>query len=241
MIIWNAIKWALGQLWEKVNVVETYRELVELGKKYGIRFFIAAFVWEIIEDVVFPLIAWQMGAWQLAPLFWIFHFEPIVYPAFFWGFKQWDIWRGYESPYPDRPAQSSYMRTTLKVAVYEAAIFFSVLGAFHVLGLSLGLATAFILLMGFFNFIHERIWHDSNYGIIIETDMVEPKRNLAKTFTFRLVSVVILGTALYALVKPFPWAVFIAFESTLTVVYLGLETMWSQSAYGIGDVPETET
>lgn len=75
------ISWLLKEAWEKINIVATWRTIKALGKKYGKRFFWAALIWEIIEDVVFPFISWKMGVPELIPVFLILHFEPIVYPA----------------------------------------------------------------------------------------------------------------------------------------------------------------
>ena len=169
---------------------------------------------------------------ELIPLFLIFHFEPIVYPVFFFGFKTWDRFMGREPWDPDRSATSSMRRTTMKVSAYQASILFGVVGLFVILNQPVVYAVLLILLMGVFNFVHERIWCDQNYGIT-EDDMVEPKRVIAKSLTYRLVGVLMTGGLLHALMDPFPWAWFIACQSTLHVIYLSLEFMWSGSAYGI--------
>ncbi len=77
----KVFRWVAGEVWEKINLPGAYRELKKLGAKYGRRFFWAAVVWEIIEDLIFPLLSWWFGVPELIPLFLIFHFEPIAYPG----------------------------------------------------------------------------------------------------------------------------------------------------------------
>lgn len=116
------IKWIINVIWDKVNFPKVYREIKALGKKHGKRFFWAALIWEFIEDVVFPFIAWKAGVPALIPIFLVLHFEPIVYPAFFWGFRMWDRAHGKEPWEPDRSAQSAYWRSVTKVAIFQFAV-----------------------------------------------------------------------------------------------------------------------
>src|SRR5271154_5174390 len=97
------LRWILKEVWEKINFPKVYRGIKELGKKHGRRFFWAAIIWEMIEDIVFPFIAWLCGVPELIPVFLVLHFEPIVYPVFFWAFRTWDRLHGRE---PWEPARS---------------------------------------------------------------------------------------------------------------------------------------
>jgi len=120
--ITKAIRWAAGEVWEKVNVVGTWRTLKAAGQKYGRRFLVAAVIWEIIEDVVFPVLSWWFGVPELIPIFLIFHFEVITWPIFFWAFRTYDRIRGREAWEPERPAMSSHWRSAVKVGVYLMAM-----------------------------------------------------------------------------------------------------------------------
>lgn len=234
-VIWKAIRWALGEAWEKINVVGTYRELRELGKKHGKRFFVVAVLWELIEDVLFPFLSWLAGVPELIPLFLVLHFEPIVYPAFFWGFRMWDRYKGREPWEPDRSAMSSYWRSALKVLVYKLAA----AGWFAAILLSQGvspwLLTAYVGLMAAFGFIHERVWHDVNFGIRPD-DTVEMKRVAAKTLTYRLVSLMTLFPILKATLGTVPWTALLACQAVGLVVYAVLETIWAKSPWGVSFV-----
>lgn len=231
--IWKLLKWALGEAWEKINIFETWRELKELGKKYGVRFFIAALIWEIIEDGVFPLLSWWAGVPQLIPLFLIFHFEPVVYPVFFWGFRTWDRFRGEEPWEPDRIAYSSHWRSFVKVTNYRLLAAAPVILLLLFLNINLWYAMAYTLIMGVFSFVHERTWHDSNYGIEVDTDQVEPRRNLAKAATYRMVSLLMVGTFLHALLGTVPWVALLTYQVVMFGIYLASEFIWSQISFGI--------
>lgn len=238
--IWKAIRWALGEVWEKINVVAAYRELVKLGKKHGRRFFWAALVWELIEDGLFPLLSWWAGVPELIPLFLIFHFEPIAYPAIFWGFRMYDRARGREPWEPDRSVQSSYWRSVGKVVVYKLAItgwFVAILLHFN---LSPKALAAYVGLMTLFGFIHERIWHDTNFGIR-QDDTVQFKRTLAKATTYRLVSSMMMYTLLKALLGHEPWVPLLSCQALGFVIYLSLESIWSKSGWGVLPVREATT
>lgn len=236
--LWKAVRWVLGEVWEKVNLPAAYRELKRLGKKHGKRFFWAALIWELIEDGVFPLLSWWAGVPELIPLFLILHFEPVAYPAIFWGFRMYDRARGREPWEPDRTAHSCYWRSVAKVVVYKLAI----TGWFAAILLSLGLSPVVIAvyagLMALFGFIHERVWHDSNFGIR-EDDTVAFKRTLAKTTTYRIVSVMIMYPLLKVLFEGSPWTPLIACQALGFVLYLALESIWARSVWGTAPtVPE---
>lgn len=233
------LKWMAHEAWEKINVVNTWREIKELGRKHGKRMFWVALIWECIEDGLFPLLAWWFGVPALIPLFLIFHFEPIAYPAIFWGLRMWDRSRGRVPWGPPRPVQSSYWRTgtkmlTLQIAVsgWLAVLLFVTLGGFHALfPFYLGLMTVFC-------FIHERVWHDSNYGIQTN-DQVDLKRTLAKAATYRVVSALVFYSALSAMIEPMPWGLYLAYQGVELVVYLLLELVWSRSTLGLAANRET--
>lgn len=231
------LRWIAGEVWEKINLPGAYRELKKLGKKHGKRFFWAALGWELIEDVVFPLISWAMGVPELIPLFLVLHFEPIVYPVFFWGFRMYDRAKGREPWEPDRSAQSSYWRSAGKVVVYKLAIVGWFLSIFLRLGLSTWALVAYVGLMAAFGFVHERIWHDSNYGIRLD-DTVNAKRVVAKALTYRLVSTMILCPLLRASFSSVPWRALLACQWVGLVLYLVLEAVWSRSGWGIAPTPQ---
>lgn len=221
------IKWILHEAWEKINLAHAYRQLKELGKKHGRRFFWVALGWEIVEDVVLPFISWKMGAPGLIPVFLILHFEPIVYPIFFWGFKMWDRAHGREPWDPDRPVHSAYWRSVIKVAVFQVAV--------------LGWVSHFInwkpliaygVLTSLFGFVHERIWHDTNYGIL-DTDQVQYRRGFAKTGTYLLMTAFTLFPLMSATgTSPIVWPMVAAMLIT-GVMYSTLETVWAKSKWGV--------
>lgn len=226
------IRWVLGEVWEKINLPAVYRELKALGKKHGKRFFWAALIWELIEDGVFPLLSWFFGVPELIPLFLILHFEPIAYPAIFWGFRMYDRARGREPWDPDRSAHSSYWRSIFKVVIYMTAVAGWFTAIFIGLGLPWKVLVVYAGLMMMFGFVHERIWHDSNYGIL-EDDTVAWKRNLSKALTFRVVSVMILYPLFKASLGYVPWGVLFACQGLGLFLYLFLETLWSKSHWGV--------
>lgn len=233
--IWSAIRWVFHEAWEKINVVGTYRELKELGKKHGRRFFIAAVVWELIEDVVFPFISWLLGVPELIPLFLVLHFEPIAYPAIFWGFRMWDRYKGREPWEPDRSAMSAYWRSALKVGVYNLAATGWFVTIFLAAGISPWILAAYVGVMSAFGFIHERIWHDNNFGIRPD-DTVEMKRVAGKALTYRIVSLMTLYPLLKATQGDVPWTVLLICQAAGLVVYGVLETIWAKSPWGVSFV-----
>ena len=234
----QAIQWAAGEAWEKVDLRGKWEEIKETGQTWGPRFIVVAVIWEIIEDGVFPFLSWYFGMAWLIPIFLIWHFEPVVYPIFFWMFRTYDRSIGVTPWEADRPAYSSHWRTALKVGVYRVVS----LGALYVLltsyALNPWLLTGYVLLMTFFNFAHERIWHDSNFGITVETDEVMFRRVLAKTFTYRIVSMMFLTGVFVASLPTIPWTALLLYQGFSGLCYMGLETAWARSTLGITGIPE---
>ncbi len=220
------MSWLLKAAWEKINLANTWRELKALGEKYGRRFFIVAVLWEVIEDVVFPYLSWRMGVPELIPLFLILHFEPIVYPAFFWGFRTWDRIQGKEPWDPDRPAHSHHWRSVVKVAVFQLTVTGWLLQV-----LSVKLVLGFIILTSLFGFVHERIWNDTNYGILPD-DTVQTKRVLAKTCTYLIVCLFVFFPLLRVSALPIGKTL-LAAQAITGFMYLILETVWSKSVWGV--------
>ena len=220
------LRWILKEIWEKINLPQVYRGLKALGKKHGRRFFWAALIWEIIEDVVFPFISWLCGVPELIPVFLILHFEPIVYPIFFWGFKMWDRAHGRDVG-PDRPVQSAYWRSIVKGLTFQLAIMGWL--SHFVPWKSL---IVFAILMSLFGFVHERIWHDVNYGIQSD-DNVRIKRPAAKTVTYLLVSTITLYPLLRVAGASPIWRLLLIAQSITGFLYLVLETVWAKSRWGV--------
>lgn len=221
------LRWLLHEAWEKINVVATWREIKALGKKYGKRFFWAALIWECIEDLVFPFIAWRMGLPELIPVFLVMHFEPVVYPAFFWGFRTWDRIQGKEPWNPPRGAHSQHWRSVLKGLTFQLSIT-GWLG--HII--SWKALIAYTLLQSFFGFIHERVWHDSNYGIL-DNDLVQYRRGVAKTATYLLLSTFVLFPLLRVTGAHPIWIPLLEGQLVTGALYLILETVWAKSLWGI--------
>ena len=220
-------RWILHQLWEKINVKAAYRELVALGKKHGKRFFWVALIWELIEDLVFPFLSWLFGVPGLIPVFLILHFEPIVYPVFFWGFKTWDRMHGREPWNPDRPVYSHHWRSVIKVAVFQLC---SLGWLSHVIACKP--LAIYAGLISLFSFVHERIWHDANWGILPD-DSVTYKRTGAKVATYLLVSTMVVSPLLKVFaVVPF-WGTLLMAQGITAVLYFILERIWAKSLWGI--------
>ena len=226
-------KWAAGEAREKLDLVEKWNEIVETGKDWGLRFVIFAVVWEIIEDGVFPVLAWYFGAPWLIPVFLIWHFEPVVYPIAFWCFRTYDRIKGRTPWEADRPGYSSHKRTVIKVLAYRAVSVGGLAALLLYLDLSLWLLSAYVVLMTVFNFVHERIWHDSNFGIT-DDDEVLPQRVLMKALSYRTVSMMLMGGALASL-NPMPWGSLLTYQVVMLLAYLSLETAWSTSTLGISE------
>ena len=230
--VWKALQWAASEAYEKINVAATWREIKGMGAKYGRRFVVAAVLWECVEDIVLPLLSWYLGAPQLIPLFLIFHFEPVVYPVLLWAFKTWDRYKGRAPWEPDRSAQSTNWRSMLKVLSYRLSSLGCFWVALHSLGLNLWIMTFYALMMAAFGFVHERIWHDSNYGIE-QDDHVDHKRVVLKTLTYRGVSTLIMTTALYGMLGHIPWVAVWTYQGAMLCIQGWLEHFWSHNTYGI--------
>lgn len=231
----NAVKWVGNEAWEKINIVGTWHELKELGLKHGKRFFCVALVWELVEDVLFPYISWKMGVPELIPFFLIMHFEPLVYPAFFWFFRMYDRSRGLEPWEPDRQAQSSYWRSAGKVAMYNLASAGWLAAILMSLQRSPKIIAVYVALMIAFGFIHERIWHDSNFGIN-DADVVHVKRTISKTLTYSIVSTTILGSLLRVSFGTISWHVLFVCQVISLMLYMTFEGIWSRSSWGLAPV-----
>lgn len=235
----KAFRWAAGEAWEKINIAAKWREIKEEGKKHGLRFVIFAVLWECIEDGLFPYLAIKNGMPALAPFFLIMHFEPLVYPAFFWACRMYDRSQGKIPWEPDRSVQSSNRRSAGKVGIYQMASS----GWIAILMLAFGLAARnvanltaiYVALMLPFGFIHERIWHDSNFGID-ENDVVAFKRVAAKTFTYCCVSTTILASLFKVIFSSMQWHTVVTVQLVAMTVYLVLETIWSKSVWGLARV-----
>lgn len=224
-------RWILNQVWEKINLAHAYHELKELGKKHGKRFFIAAILWEAVEDLAFPFFSWLFGVPELIPVFLVLHFEPIVYPAFFWLFRTWDRAHGKEPWEPDRSAQSTHWRSVIKVTVFQAV--------------SLGWLSHFIPwkpllayagLIGAFSFIHERIWHDNNWGILPD-DSVQVKRTAAKVGTYLLIGTFVLFPLLRITSPANMWSLLLTAQSIIAVLYFVMELVWARCLWGVMPTP----
>ena len=231
----DMLRWLLKEAWEKINIRATYQSIKTLGKKHGKRFFWAAIIWECIEDIVFPFLSWRMGMPELIPVFLVLHFEPIVYPAFFWGFRTWDRYQGREPWEPDRGAQSSHWRSVVKVTVYQL----TVMGWLsHVIGWKPLVIQA--ALTSLFGFIHERIWHDANYGIRAD-DTVQVRRTFGKTGTYLLISTITLGSLLRVYKIPHLWVTLGIAQGIAGILYIVLETVWASSKWGVQSTHSSET
>lgn len=242
-MISRMLRWVWAEAQEKLNVLATLREIRALGKRYGRRFLVMAVLWEFIEDVVFPFIAWKAGMPELIPVFLVLHFEPVVYPVAIWAFKTYDRVRGLEPWEPNRSAMSSHWRTVVKVMVDQVVS----ITAFSLLlvhaGLSLWLLSTYTMGMALFSFAHERIWHDSNYGIT-EDDQVEPKRIFFKALTYRGVSCLVMGMIFYGFLHQVPWGIFAAYQGAMLNTYIIMEGLWARTTWGIQPVafnPQTGT
>jgi hypothetical protein len=225
------LRWLLKEVWEKINFPQVYRDIKALGKKHGKRFFWAALIWEVIEDVVFPFISWLCGVPELIPVFLVLHFEPIVYPVFFWGFRMWDRAHGKEPWEPDRRAQSAYWRSVVKVLTFQLAVtgwLFQVITWKPLI--------VFAVLTGLFDFVHERIWHDTNFGIATD-DTVQFKRILGKTGTYLLFSIMTLYPLLKVSGLSPIWKPLLVAQVIAGSMYLVLESVWSKSVWGVSPTP----
>jgi len=225
------LRWLINEAYEKINLPGTWRTLKDLGKKHGTRFFVAALLWEIVEDVVFPFFSWLFGVPELIPLFLVLHFEPVVYPAFFWGFRMWDRMKGREPWEPDRSAQSAYWRSILKVVAFQITV-----SGWLTHTLAWKSLAFFVGLTSCFGFVHERIWHDTNYGILPD-DSVQFKRTAGKTGTYLLVSLMVLFPLLRVAGASPIWKPLFITLGIAGFLYGLLEAVWAKSAWGVTRVP----
>jgi hypothetical protein len=199
---------------------------------------VAAVLWELVEDVVFPFLSWWAGAPWLIPVFLVMHFEPVVYPIFFFAFKTWDRVQGREPWEPDRLGQSTYWRAGLQVLSYRVpafALFYVLLAHLGISGWVLG---AYTVGMSLFGFVHDRIWHDSNFGIDVPTDAVLPKRVVAKAVSYRAVSVLVMAGVLFGLVGHVPPEMW-TYQISALILSLAVGGWWAQSPVGIRPVTST--
>ncbi len=229
----RAVAWVVTKAWEKLDIVATWRALRDLGREHGLRFLVAAAIWEFLfEDFLFPLIAWRLGHPGLIPVLLLLHFEPVVYPVFFFGFRTWDRLRGRVPWEPDRRAASTYTRTAVKALsyrVFASILFLTVLGD---AGLDPRFLPFYAVGMTGFSFAHERIWHDSNFGIDVDADVVHSKRLFAQVLTYRAVSTAVMVSLFLAVLGQVPVAV-MNYEVGATFGALGLAMFWGNSSFGI--------
>ena len=194
-----------------------------------------------------------MAGWvpELIPILLIFHFEVIAYPVAFCVFKEWDRIRGVTTMYPEgRHSWSTLSRSLAKVSIYMLAasgwafiymgqsptlidsIFSSsIFSGFVFAGL------VFLFLMFTLGFVHERMWHDSNYGLR-ENDTVEFKRCLVKTGTFTGLGTLTMFSALHITGLAMAPLLFIVYHIVAAILYLGLEAVWSRSSLGVKHLKE---
>lgn len=228
-------QWLAAEAREKLDLAATWREIRSLGHKYGRRFVVAAILWELVEDVLFPYLSWRAGHPWLIPVFLVLHFEPVVYPIFLFVFRTWDRLRGREPWEPDRFGQSTFWRAGLQVLTYRVPallMFFLLLSHLNV---STGLLAAYTVGMSVFGFVHDRIWHDSNFGIHVTTDTVQLKRVVAKTLTYRLVSVLIMASLFFGLLGAVPLEMW-GYQTGACLLHFVLNLSWSRSSVGIEPV-----
>jgi hypothetical protein len=231
LAIFAALRWLAAEAWEKINIVGTVRAINGLRKKYGVRFMVAAVIWELVEDVLFPYLSYRAGHPELIPVWLVVHFEPVVYPVFFWAFRTYDRWRGREVPAPERPVVSSNLRSMSKVASHQlvsVALFWLLLARGAP---TFTLLAVYTVAMTFFKFVHERIWHDSSWGIL-EDDSVQWRRVVAKVCTYRLVSISVMVMMFRALEGSVPSNVLL-YQLYAFGISFGIEAWWKQSTWGL--------
>lgn len=236
--LWKAILWLVGEARERFDVRGTIRELRELGRRYGRRFLVAAAVWEFIESIVLPAIALYYRQPVLAAMFVIFHAEPVVYPVLFFAFRTYDRLRGRLPWEPDRSAMSASYRSGAKVTLYRAGTVVLYLGLFSWAPLGQVVLAVYTVLMLLFHYVHERLWHDTSYGIT-EDDRVRPARVLLKAVTYRVVSLLVMTGAFKAMLPTVPWGMLGLYQGAAMALYLGLEALWARTAWGVRPVYRT--
>lgn len=222
---------------ERLDVRGTVREIRGLGRKYGLRFMVAAAVWEVIESLVIPGIMLRYHQPALALFFVLFHFEPVVYPVLFYAFRSYDRVRGRIPWEPDRGMMSSSKRTAAKVTLYRmvsVAVFWALLRVFD---LNQWALLGYSALMSMFYYVHERLWHDLGWGITAD-DQVTEKRVIAKVLTYRAVSVLVMGGAIWAVLpRGVPRRELVvlvaAYQASMLTFHVALEAVWAKSSWGI--------
>lgn len=228
----TALLWLAGEVWERVNIVGTARGLTKLAREQGLRFAIAAGIWEFIESIVIPGYCLMHHQPVLAALFVVFHLEPIVWPLIIYGFRTWDRLLGRIPWEPDRTAMSSSFRSGAKVTLYRLAsalLFFAVMAQAK---MPQAMLAAYTLLMTLFGYVHERLWHDFGWGIT-EDDQIETRRIAVKTLTYRAVSAALMLGVLKGVLGTVPWVVVAYYQMLALLLYAGLEAMWARSSWGI--------
>jgi hypothetical protein len=227
--------WLYNEAKEKLDFYGKWQEIKQLGIKHGKRFAFIAITWELIEDVLFPFLSWKFGHPELIPVFLILHFEPIAYPVFFFLFKTYDRMLGREPWEPDRSYYSTAYRSVAKVAIYRmiSLLMFGLI--LWGTGISFWVLTVYSLLMSLFGFIHEKIWHDSNFGITND-DTVLTKRCIFKSLTYRLVSAIVMVSAFGCFIHNLPIMIWI-YQILMLIVYFGLEMFWRKNTWGIHKSP----
>jgi len=229
----RALRWLAGEAWERVNVAGLVKVLRDLRHRYGLRFAIAAGIWEFFESVVLPLLAWKVFHHpELAPIFVVVHFEPIIYPVLIYGFRTYDRIMKRVPWDPPRPFSSTSARSWLKVASHRLVSFGTFWLLLRHLGLPLWLLTAYLVVMTLFKYVHERIWHDSSWGITVD-DQVLARRVVAKSVIYRLVSASVMSMGFSALLGATPWGHVVAYQLVNLGSCLLVEWGWAKSGWGI--------
>ena len=89
--ILKPFKWCYNRIRHKLNHI-SLKHLKELLKKHGMALLVIFIVWEIVEDVLFPLLFLWLGNnvnpwfYSGAPLAWLLCVHPIAVPII------WRIW-----------------------------------------------------------------------------------------------------------------------------------------------------
>lgn len=230
---------AVGHLREKFDLAATWRGLLEIGRRRGRRFFVAAMLWELVEDIGFPALAIYCGHPWLVPVFLVLHFEPIVYPLFEFTFRTYDRLLGVAPWEPDRAWQSSHRRTAAKVLSHRLVSV--VLFWIFLRRVDLGdmVLASYTVGMTLFAFVHDRLWHDSNFGIDPESDRVSLWRIFLKGCTYRCVSVVMMASMFRGFAGQIPPEVWLYQVSTFGLGLL-LSLWWARNRAGIEPVRPSE-
>lgn len=217
---------------EKFDLRATYREIKEVARAHGWRFGAAAAAWEVLESVVIPAVLCSRHQYLLAAFFVVFHFEPIVWPIFFFLFRTYDRICGRIPWDPPRLNASTSWRSATKVCVYRAATILLFWLAMERLHLGQGLLALYTGVMTLFGFAHERLWNDSGWGITAQ-DQVLGRRVAAKTLSYRAASLLVMALALRGLLGQVPWMPLALYQGAALGTHLLLEVLWARSTWGI--------